>query len=205
MHFRAYGLGLYMTDYAGRQVYWHTGGAFGMVTNVCFVPEERLGITILTNNDNQTFFEALRYQILDAYMSVPYTDRSNYVWGFFTQGKKAADAELEKLQERVAKKNSPPLRLENFTGSYSNTLYGKIIISTDGNRLVIHFEHHPGLTGYLDYMDNDQFRLTYSNAGYGILPASFDIREGKIISITIRVNDFLEMDPYLFVKDRGAN
>ncbi|MBC7948893.1 MAG: beta-lactamase family protein, partial [Chitinophagaceae bacterium] len=52
-HFRAYGLGVFMTDYAGRQVYWHTGGAFGHVTNVCFVPEEKLGIVILTNNDNQ--------------------------------------------------------------------------------------------------------------------------------------------------------
>ena len=33
-HFRAYGLGEYMTDYNGKQVYWHTGGAFGFVTNV---------------------------------------------------------------------------------------------------------------------------------------------------------------------------
>ncbi|HYM94771.1 MAG TPA: serine hydrolase domain-containing protein, partial [Chitinophagaceae bacterium] len=40
MHMRLYGLGVFQTDYAGRQVYWHTGGAFGMVTNVCFVPEE---------------------------------------------------------------------------------------------------------------------------------------------------------------------
>ncbi len=56
-HFTGYGLGLYMQDYAGRQVYWHTGGAGGMVSNVCFVPEEKLGIAILTNNDNQGFFE----------------------------------------------------------------------------------------------------------------------------------------------------
>ncbi|HWC54447.1 MAG TPA: serine hydrolase domain-containing protein, partial [Chitinophagaceae bacterium] len=45
MHMRMYGLGVFMTDYAGKQVFWHTGGAFGMVTNVCFVPEENLGIT----------------------------------------------------------------------------------------------------------------------------------------------------------------
>ncbi|RYY64324.1 MAG: class A beta-lactamase-related serine hydrolase, partial [Chitinophagaceae bacterium] len=69
-HFRTYGLGVFSTDYNGRQVYWHTGGAGGMVSNVCFVPEERLGIAILTNNDNQSFFEALRYQILDAYLNV---------------------------------------------------------------------------------------------------------------------------------------
>lgn len=80
-HFRGYGLGVYSTDYAGKQVYWHTGGAFGHVTNVCFVPEENLGITILTNNDNQSFFEALRYQLLDAYLGVSYADRSKFQWG----------------------------------------------------------------------------------------------------------------------------
>ncbi|MGH2552399.1 MAG: serine hydrolase domain-containing protein, partial [Chitinophagaceae bacterium] len=99
-HFRAYGLGVNMTDYAGRQVYWHTGGAFGFVTNVCFVPEENLGITILTNNDNQNFFEALRYQILDAYMNVQYVDRSKNQLVSFTQGKKNTDEELTALKAR---------------------------------------------------------------------------------------------------------
>ncbi len=50
---------------AGR-CYYHTGGADGFVTNTCFVPEEKLGIVILTNNDNQNFFELLRYQVLGA-------------------------------------------------------------------------------------------------------------------------------------------
>lgn len=76
VHFRGYGLGLFVADYNSRQVFWHTGGAAGMLSNVCFVPEERLGIAILTNNDNQNFFESLRYQVLDAYLDVPYTDRS---------------------------------------------------------------------------------------------------------------------------------
>jgi CubicO group peptidase (beta-lactamase class C family) len=71
-HFEGYGLGLFMQDYAGKQLYWHTGGAGGMVSNVCFIPEIKLGVAILTNNDNQNFFEALRYQILDAYTGVPY-------------------------------------------------------------------------------------------------------------------------------------
>jgi CubicO group peptidase (beta-lactamase class C family) len=61
-HIIGYGLGLLVGDYNGRQVYWHTGGAAGMVSNVCFVPEERLGIAILTNNDNQNFYGALRAQ-----------------------------------------------------------------------------------------------------------------------------------------------
>ena len=200
-HFRAYGLGVYMTDYAARQVYWHTGGAFGHVTNVCFVPEEKLGITILTNNDNQSFFEALRYQLLDAYLGVPYTDRSKYQWGFFEQGKKNTEEELEALKKRVDKKNVPEIKVDDYTGDYYNTVYGKITISKNGNMLICRFQHHPELIGYLDYMDNNEFRMTYSNIGYGIYPAKFSIADGKAFSVIIQANDFVESDAYLFVKD----
>jgi CubicO group peptidase (beta-lactamase class C family) len=57
MNFRGYGLGIFTGDYNGKQIYWHTGGASGMVSNICFVPEQNLGIAILTNNDNQSFLK----------------------------------------------------------------------------------------------------------------------------------------------------
>jgi CubicO group peptidase (beta-lactamase class C family) len=200
-HFRGYGLGVYSTDYTGKQVFWHTGGAFGHVTNVCFVPEENLGITILTNNDNQNFFEALRYQLLDAYLGVPYTDRSKFQWGFFEQNKKQQDKELAALNERVKNNNQPPASPDDYTGDYFNTLYGKISISKSGSMLICRLQHHPDLIGYLEYMDSNEFRLTYSNIGYGIHPAKFYMQNGKPAGIEIRVNDFVESDAYLFVKD----
>lgn len=200
IHFRGYGLGVNTADYAGRQVYWHTGGAFGHVTNVCFVPEEKLGITILTNNDNQNFFEALRYQILDAYLGVPYSDRSKFQWGFFEQNKKELDNELAILKKRVEKKTIPEIKLEDFAGEYFNTVYGKITINKSGNMLICRFQHHPDLIGYMEYMDNNEFRITYSNIGYGIYPAKFSLADGKPTSVEIRANDFVESDAYIFVK-----
>jgi len=71
-----YGLGVFINDYYGKQVYSHTGGADGFVTNTCFIPEEKLAITILTNQDNQEFFELLRMQIIDAYINAPYANKS---------------------------------------------------------------------------------------------------------------------------------
>lgn len=200
-HFRAYGLGVYTTDYAGKQVYWHTGGAFGMVTNVCFVPEENLGITILTNNDNQSFFEALRYQILDAYLHVPYTDRSAFLYQFFKNGMKDEAKELDAMKKRVDQKKQPELKLEDYTGEYVNTVYGKITIRKSNNMLICHFEHHPNLIGYMEYMDNNEFRMTYSNIGYGIYPARFSLKDGRVVAVEVRANDFVESDAYLFVKD----
>jgi CubicO group peptidase (beta-lactamase class C family) len=200
-HFRGYGLGVYSTDYNGRQVYWHTGGAFGHVTNVCFIPEEKLGITILTNNDNQNFFEALRYQLLDAYLGVGYTDRSKFQWGFYVQGKKEVDEQVQALKTRVEKKLVLDIPLDDFTGEYVNTVYGKITISKADNKLICRFQHHPDLIGYMDYMDGNEFRVTYSNIGYGIYPAKFTVKDGKAVAVEIKSNDFVESDAYLFVKD----
>jgi len=200
-HFRGYGLGVFSTDYNGKQVYWHTGGAFGHVTNVCFVPEEQLGITILTNNDNQSFFEALRYQILDAYLGVPYTDRSKFQMGFFLSSKKTVDEELATLKVRADKKISPSIPLSDFTGEYFNTVYGKITISKSGNMLICRFQHHPDLIGYMEYIDSNEFRITYSNIGYGIYPVKFTLKDSMPVSVEIKVNDFVESDSYLFVKD----
>lgn len=199
-HFRAYGLGEYMTDYNGRQVYWHTGGAFGFVTNVCFVPEENLGITILTNNDNQSFFEALRYQVLDAYLGVPYTNRSELLMQFYQQGRKNDEALWTSWENRLAKKNPLPFSADEFTGTYYNDVYGSMRIIKEKNSLKVLLSHHPNITGTLEYMDNNTFLLTWSHPSYGKFAAPFTLQNGKVKYIEIKASDFVEYDAYIFQK-----
>jgi CubicO group peptidase (beta-lactamase class C family) len=198
-HFRGYGLGLFSTDYAGRQVYWHTGGAGGMVSNVCFVPEERLGIAILTNNDNQSFFEALRYQILDAYMRLPYTDRSRYFLGSFQGDMQEQLREIAAWRARV-KGEKPSPALSEYTGIYENPLYGRISITAADGGLLIRFPNHPALTATLRYMDKDEWLMEYNNIEYGVFAVRFNTVQGKVKSITTKQNEFVEYDPYTFIK-----
>jgi CubicO group peptidase (beta-lactamase class C family) len=199
IHFRGYGLGLFAADYNGRQVYWHTGGAGGMVSNICFIPEEKLGIAILTNNDNQSFFELLRYQIMDAYLNVPYINRSQQQLGGFKKELQEQMAEIEGWKAR-AKGNKPELPLTVYTGVYNNELYGPITISQVGNQLKINFNTKPDLSATLDYMDDGNWLMQYNNIEYGIFTVRFDIANNKVKSITTRQNEFVEYDPYTFIK-----
>lgn len=200
MHFRGYGLGLSAADYNGKQIYWHTGGAGGMVSNVCFVPEEDLGIAILTNNDNQGFFEALRYQVLDAYLGVPYVNRSLQQLGGF---KSYMDETLEEIEGWRARKKGidPELPFTAYAGVYNNELYGPVTISQVGERLIIKFSAKTGLSATLDYLDNGEWLMEYNNIEYGIHTIRFDISEGKVKSVTTKQNSFIEYDPYVFVKE----
>ncbi|HTM91450.1 MAG TPA: serine hydrolase [Flavisolibacter sp.] len=199
MHFRGYGLGLIAADYNGKQLYWHTGGAGGMVSNVCFIPEEGLGIAILTNNDNQNFFELLRYQILDAYLGVPFVNRSLAQLSPFKQAMQKQVAEIDSWKARV-KENKPELPLPSYAGRYTNELYGNITISQIGKKLKINFVTKPDLSATLDYMDNGEWLMQYNNIEYGIFAIRFDIANGKVKSITTKQNEFIEYDPYTFVK-----
>lgn len=191
-----------MADYNGRQIYFHTGGADGFVTNTCFVPEENLGITILTNNDNQNFFEALRYQVLDAYLGVDYVNRSKAALPSFTKELNESVKTTEALQARVLGRK-PPLALEAYAGTYENEIYGPVTIEKDkqGKGLVINFKGHNNLLGNLKYMDQDEWLLTYNNLAFGIFPVRFKSTVNKkVSSIELRVNDFIDYDSYNFIK-----
>ncbi|MBP6396634.1 MAG: serine hydrolase [Saprospiraceae bacterium] len=202
VHFRGYGLGLSAADYNGYQVYWHTGGAAGMVSNVCFVPELDLGIAVLTNNDNQNFFEALRYQLLDAYTGVKtYVNRSEQFWPGQEEGMKTQLAEIAAYNSRVKNYREEPIDLKKYNGKYKNDLYGNIVISASNSGLLIKFGQHPDLEGRLEYMGNEEWLLSYNNIEYGIYSTRFDIKNGKPKSLRIKVNDFIEYDEYIFVKD----
>ncbi|MFD1469672.1 serine hydrolase [Hymenobacter caeli] len=200
-HFSVYGLGIYTGDYNGRQIFWHTGGAYGFVTNVCFVPEEGLGLAVLTNQDNQSFFEALRYQLLDAYLGVPYVDRSRQLYNLARAGREETRHGLADMAARVQHKDRPAHRLSTYAGTYRNPVYGTVTVEVQGKQLLVHFSHHPNLLATLDYMDDDQFRTTYSNPAYGILPAAFGAQAGGVRTLELRVNPFLEPEPYLFTKE----
>lgn len=201
-HIEGYGLGLFVADYNGRQIFWHTGGASGIVSVVCFVPEERLGIAVLVNNDNQNLFGALRSQILDAYTGFPYRNRSDwYVKGF---NKTMTDTlkTIHNWQARVTG-NKPPLALTAYSGKYANPLYGGLEIrsSAGDGKLRLRFLSHPNLTATLSYMDSNEWLLTYDNRMYGIFAIRFDESNGKVKSVTTLASDEVDPTPYLFTKE----
>jgi CubicO group peptidase (beta-lactamase class C family) len=199
-HVSGYALGLESYDYAGREVYWHTGGAGGMVSVVCFIPEEKLGMAILTNNDNQDFFVLLRQQIIDAYFGLPYVNHSEV--GFRRFSKVMADTlrTIDGWKARV-KGAVPPLPLAAYVGHYTNPLYGSLDVrESSGKGLGVTFNGHAHLTAKLRYMDNGEWMLSYDNILYGIFSTKFKVSGGKVFSLETKESDFVEIDPYEFVK-----
>ena len=92
--------------------------------------------------------------------------------------------------------------LESYTGVYNNELYGNIEIEKDaiGRGLQINFKGHNKLNATVQYMDNDEWLLTYNNLSYGIFAVKFVQSKNKVRFIDIRVNEFIDYDAYTFTK-----
>lgn len=199
-HFALYGLGWFLEEYSGRKFVGHTGGVNGFVTSVALVPEEKLGIIVFTNTDANNFYEALRYEIMDAYLGLPYRNYSNVYLGFHNNREKQTADWLQKKQDTVATKPSTTLPLSAYAGDYTHEVYGKMSIKPENGKLVARFEHHTGRYVTLEPLGGNRFLATFNEALYGIKVWPFTVDKGKVKSVTVTMADFVEFTPYEFYK-----
>jgi CubicO group peptidase (beta-lactamase class C family) len=200
MHFQTYGLGWYMADFYGKKVIWHNGGAGGFLSTTFFVPELNLGGVVFTNSDNNNLYNALRYQILDAYLGLPYRNYSAIYRGIFAKNDAKADQEIAGWKYLASKNPALPAAAKNFAGVYENPVYGKMMVTVDGNKIGASFEHHPMMFAKLEFIGDSAFLCTFNSPLWGITKAPFVLKDGKVQSITISVSDNVDMLPYLFRK-----
>lgn len=199
-HFSLYGLGWFLEEYAGRKIVAHTGGVNGFVTSVCLIPEEKLGIIVLTNTDANNFYEALRNEIQDAYLGLPYRNYSKVFLGYQQQDEKEKEKLHKGIIDSIAMKPATALPLAAYVGEYLHDVYGKMNIKIEEGRLIMHFEHHKGRYGTLEALGGNRFFCTYSDPLYGMKKLAFTVA-GKIVkSLTVKVADFVEFTPYEFKK-----
>jgi CubicO group peptidase (beta-lactamase class C family) len=187
-HFWAYGLGWRMNDYRGRKLLWHTGGIIGFLAYVGLVPEERLGIVVLSNGDlgYEMLPQALAYWVLDRFIGAPERDWSAELAA--AMRKELADArraEQALLDARVSG-TRPTLPLGAYAGAYTSAVYGDAIVAQVGDRLT--FRIADGAEGQLAHWHYDRFRLHLDATRPGPYFAAFRLGPGGAIAgLTIDV------------------
>lgn len=199
-HFALYGLGWFLEEYAGRKIVAHTGGVNGFVTSVCLVPEEKLGIIVLTNTDANNFYEALRNEIEDAYLGLPYRNYSKLMLARQKGFEAMQDKEWKDKADTVNSKPATALPLSAYAGVYRHIVYGTMTIKEESGKLMATFEHHKGRYAELGALGGNRFFAVFNDPLYGRKEWPFVVKNGKVQSVTVTVADFVEFTPYEFVK-----
>jgi CubicO group peptidase (beta-lactamase class C family) len=161
--FAAYGLGWGLRDYQGRKLVGHTGGVSGFVSRVMLVPEEKLGVVILTNAENDLAFDAVLFHVLDSYFGSGSTDWIMLLHEAEVQDEQESAEEMKKAGEARVKDSKPSLEPAKYAGKYEDAWYGPATIKAENGKLIFSLDHTPSASGELQHWQYDTFKVTWKD------------------------------------------
>jgi CubicO group peptidase (beta-lactamase class C family) len=170
-HLRAYGLGWFLEDYRGRKIVHHGGNIDGMSALVWMVPEEKLGVVVLTNMNGTSLPTALTHRITDLYMGNAKRDWSAEYLAFTRDAQRRAATQAQTAERNRAANTRPSLSLDKYTGTYENEMYGRFVIEQKDGKLVLRGD--PQHVAQLDHWHYDTFRANWADPVMGRVFVSF--------------------------------
>lgn len=184
-HLQAYGLGWTLQDYRGRKLVRHGGSLDGMRTHVGMIPEEGLGVVVLTNLNNSWIPQVVLYHILDAYLGPRDKDWNRAMYDIHLEGETESKERRAREEENRVRGTSPSLELDAYAGTYTDPLYGTVEVRLEGHGLVV--EVGPQFVGDLEHWHFDTFQATWRDETLGQAWVEFRLdRLGEVSEVEVQ-------------------
>ncbi len=172
-HLSAYGLGWFLQDYRGRLVVQHGGNIDGMSAHVAMMPEEKMGVVVLTNLNGAIIADVLAYRVFDHYLGAPLGDHSADALKVIAAAEKQGKEALANMEKSRKQGTKPSLALSDYAGTYSDSMYGDLKVSNEGNGL--HVQYGAAFDGTAEHWHYDTFRSTWKDRGLGKSMLTFTV------------------------------
>jgi CubicO group peptidase (beta-lactamase class C family) len=182
MNFHNYALGFNVQDYHGKKLVTHTGGLPGYLSRLAMIPELKLGVTVLTNQESGAAFNSIVFHVLDHYLNAEAYDWIQAFKTYYDHRAESAIAVEESADQSRVKESKPSLTLKDYAGVYHDAWYGDVKIEFKQEKLEIQFVHTPDLYGELIHWQYDTFVARWydrSLRGDAFITFSLD-SQGKI-------------------------
>jgi CubicO group peptidase (beta-lactamase class C family) len=129
----AYGLGWLIGRYRDRRLLEHGGGIDGFQTECMLLPDDGIGVAVMTNTTSSAMTPVVAYRVLDELLGLEPLD-------WFSIFKPRFDTVMTGMREaRGARRVVPdarlPRSLDAYTGEYEHPGYGTLTISLEGGAL----------------------------------------------------------------------
>lgn len=128
----AYGMGFFISQYRGHKRVEHGGNLDGFSAELAFLPNDGIGVIVLTNLDGTGLPNAIAYNVFDRLLGLepaPWSQR------YLTMETKGRESEQEAKSKGYAphKENTHPSHdLADYVGDYGHPGYGTVSITQDG-------------------------------------------------------------------------
>ena len=163
-HFRDYGLGWFVEDYRGALRVTHTGGLIGMVSYVSLLPEKRVGIVVLTNQQSGPAMAAMMQTLLDRFVASGSQDWVAF-WSRLSAEQSAellaADRTANAALQTASGQASRPL--EAYAGVYHDPWRGDVTVQRRDEKLRLVFSRTTGMQGDMLPTNGDVFVVRWDD------------------------------------------
>lgn len=209
--FNGYALGMGVRDYRGQQMLSHTGGLPGFVSIVAMLPEQRLGVVVLTNAETPAMYPIV-WHVFDHYLGV--NAIPDYLTFYGTNYDNSLEQTRRALSQAAAARDStstPSLPLERYAQTYTDRWYGDIAVEMENGKLVIRFTKSPSLVGDMVHWQHDTWAVRWRDRTLRAdayitfsLDATGKIREARMVPESDAVDFSYDFQDLVLVPRSGA-
>ncbi|MBA3255394.1 MAG: serine hydrolase [Pyrinomonadaceae bacterium] len=200
-HFNLYGLGWLLSDYQGRLLVSHGGGLDGMTSQFALMPEEKLGVVVLTNSETP-LSTILANKVFDLFLGVRARDWNSEFLARAKDNEAARKAGNRRIELSQVPQTKLSLPLSAYTGTYSGEMFGDAKVTEEEGKLVVRFLPSPYFVGDLEHWHFDTFRVKWRDSIVYPFPRGFVTftlnAQGKVDEMKIDVPnpdfDFKELE-----------
>jgi hypothetical protein len=188
-----YGLGWFVVPYRGYTLIHHGGNIDGFSTMVAFVPQEKIGIAVLTNIDSRPLRDVLTYEICDRLLDLPDNNWNQRHHAFFAEWFTAIDQDREVAADEQVQDAPLSHPLGAYAGQFAADGYADFEVKIEGENLLawIAGDWFP-----LDHYHYDIFNLDLTRFELR-LPVRFLMNvQGEIDAVSWQVEP--EVEPIVF-------
>lgn len=183
--FLGYGFGWFVEDFQGKRWVNHGGNIDGMAAMVGFIPEDKIGVVVLTNMNQSDITLPLTAHLFDRVLGIspPRDYNTEYRAAVVAYEKKRRAA--SKPQPHVAGTN-PSLPLAGYAGTYRHSFLGTATVKLESSgALSIRYDASPTAVGDLSHWHYDTFTATMRDPILGKMPVTFRLGgNGKVAAMT---------------------
>ena len=152
--FSSYGLGWFLSSVNGNFQATHTGGLSGIVTQVTILPELKLGIIVLTNQQSGAAFNSITNSIKDGYLGIKGMNRIKTYNDNRLRNEKEAKEIVDKTWADIAasqKAAGAKPEAKNYYGTFNDDWFGQVTINEVNGKMHFRAKNAPKLRGDMNY------------------------------------------------------
>jgi hypothetical protein len=153
----SYGMGWFLQDFDGRLAVHHGGNIDGMSAMVAMLPDENLGVVVLTNMNGSPAPLSIFPRVFDLFTRDTPRDWNAEYLKIVQPMREAARAAEEAQRKARVPGTRPSLELAKYAGTYTDSLYGDIVITEKDGALSFQFGR---VGGAMEHWHYDTFRAS---------------------------------------------